>query len=235
MKRRNSLVLAVVCMTALIFSGCAGDDDSKSDKPTHIESVTIDAESREQDNVEELLQDGADNQGDAESSAQDEAGNQSQTSDNPDGVQADTELEEELAKYRQEREDNIQEVGGLVEGGSPDESNYTFDMSGIGLGQFDTREMTEGFAAARIYVTGTLGIKPSTKMEVYMCVDPRVLAIYEDEDKGVAAGYDNSNIFVCEYCDESNVWQYLILVRDGKGSAWKVIHHGSSYMTDSEE
>ena len=229
MKRKNILILAAACMTALIFSGCAGGDVSESDKPSHIESIPIDTESREQENTEELLQDGADNQGDAENSAQDEAGDQSQTSDDPDGVQTNTELEEELAKYRQEREDNIQEVGGLVEGGSPDESNYTFDMSGIGLGQFDTRETTEGFAAARIYVTDTLGIKPSTKMEVYMCVDPRVLAIYEDEDKGVAAGYDNSNIFVCEYCGEGNVWQYLILVRDGKGSQWMVIHNGSSY------
>ena len=229
MKRKNILILASVCMAALIFSGCAGGDGSESDKPSHTESIPIDTESRGQDNTEELLQDGADNQGDAENSAQNKAGNQSQISDNLDGVQADTELEEELARYRQEREDNIQEVGGLVEGGSPDESNYTFDMSGIGLSQFDTRETTEGFAAARIYVTGTLGIKPSTKMEVYMCVDPRVLTIYEDEDKGVAAGYDNSNIFVCEYCGEGNVWQYLILVRDGKGSQWKVIHNGSSY------
>ena len=134
-----------------------------------------------------------------------------------------------MARYRQEREDNIQEVNGLVESGSPDESNYTFDMSGIGLSQFDTREVAEGFATARIYVTDTLKVKPSTKMEVYMCVDPRILAIYEDEDKGVATGYDNSNIFVCEYCGEDNVWQYLILVRDGKDSKWKVIHNGSSY------
>ena len=229
MKRKNILILAAACMTALIFSGCVGGEGSESDKPSHTESIPIDTESKEQENTEELLQDGAENQGDAENSAQDEAGDQSQTSDDPDGVQTNTELEEELAKYRQEREDNIQEVGGLVEGGSPDESNYTFDMSGIGLGQFDTRETTEGFAAARIYVTDTLGIKPSTKMEVYMCVDPRVLAIYEDEDKGVAAGYDNSNIFVCEYCGEGNVWQYLILVRDGKGSQWMVIHNGSSY------
>ena len=229
MKRKYILILAATCMTALIFSGCAGGDGSKSDEPSHIESVPNDTESREQDNTEELLQDGADNRSEAENSAQDEAGDQSQPSDNPNGVQTDTGLEEELAKYRQEREDNIQEAGGLVEGGSPDESNYTFDMSGIGLRRFDTRETTEGFAAARIYVTDTLGIKPSTKMEVYMCVDPRILAIYEDEDKGVAAGYDNSNIFVCEYCGEGNVWQYLILVRDGKDSQWKVIHNGSSY------
>ena len=62
-----------------------------------------------------------------------------------------------------------------------------------------------------------------------ICPDPRVLAIYDDEDKGVAAGYDSSNIFVCEYCNGDGVWQYLILVRDGKSGAWSVIHDGSSY------
>lgn len=146
------------------------------------------------------------------------------------GEQSDIELEEELKRYRQEREDNIQESNGLVEGGSPDEDNYSFDMSGTFYsGQFDTREATEAYAAARIYVTDTLGIKPSTKMTTYMCIDPRILEIYEDEDKGVAAGYDNNNIFVCEYCNEEGVWKYLILVRDGKGSAWNVIHNGNSY------
>ena len=144
--------------------------------------------------------------------------------------QTDVELEEELKNYRQEREDMIQDADGLVEGGSPDEDNYTFDMSGLFYtSRFDTRETTEAYAAARIYVTDTLGIKPSTKMVTYMCIDPRVLAIDDDENKGVAAGYDSSNIFVCEYCNGNGVWQYLILVRDGKGSAWSVIHDGSSY------
>ena len=85
------------------------------------------------------------------------------------------------------------------------------------------------FRSARIYVTDSLGIEPDTKMVTYMCIDPRILNIYEDEDKGVAAGYDNNNIFVCEYCNEDGVWQYLILVREGKGSEWNVIHNGSSY------
>ena len=124
----------------------------------------------------------------------------------------------------------IQETNGLVEGGSPDEGNYSFDMSGsFYTSRFDTRETTEAYAAARIYVTDILGLKPSTKMVTYMCIDPRVLAIYDDENKGVAAGYDSSDIFICEYCNEDGVWQYLILVRDGKGGAWSVIHDGSSY------
>ena len=58
-----------------------------------------------------------------------------------------------------------------------------------------------------------------------------MIAIYEDEDKGVASGYDADNIFLCEFNDNGN-WQYLILVREGKGSEWEVLHHGSSYKTD---
>lgn len=145
-------------------------------------------------------------------------------------VQSDAELEEELKQYRKEREDLIQEANGLVEGGTPDEGKYSFDLSGAFYeSQFDTKELTEAYAAARIYVTDTLGITPGTKMAVYMCIDPRILAIYADEDKGVAAGYENSNIFVCEYCDESGVWKYLILTREGKGSAWNVIYDGDCY------
>ena len=158
---------------------------------------------------------------------------QTPTPENDEGSaeeQTDAQMEEELKKYRQEREDMIQEANGLVEGGSPDEDNYSFDMSGsFYTSRFDTRETMEAYAVARIYVTDTLELKPSTKMVTYMCIDPRVLAIYDEEDKGVAAGYDSSNIFVCEYCNEDGVWQYLILVRDGKGSAWSVIHDRSSY------
>lgn len=145
-------------------------------------------------------------------------------------VQTDDDLDEELKQYRKEREDLIQEANGLVEGGTPDEGKYSFDLSGAFYeSQFDTKELTEAYAAARVYVTDTLGIRPGTKMTTYMCIDPRILAIYDDEDKGVAAGYDNSNIFVCEYCDESGIWQYLILTREGKGSAWKVIYSGDRY------
>ena len=233
MKRKYIFIIAAVYMIAFVLSGCAGSDNPEPSKSSHLENIPfnteIDTENGEQGNTDAHPQDRADTQVNIEDSAQDETKDQSQTAGGASGALTDAELEEELARYRQEREDNIQEANGLIEGGSPDESNYTFDMSGIGLSQFDTRETTEGFAAARIYVTDTLGIKPSTKIEVYMCVDPRILAIYGDENKGVAAGYDNSNIFVCEYCGEGDVWQYLILVRDGKGSQWKVIHNGSRY------
>ena len=145
-------------------------------------------------------------------------------------VLTDAGLEEELNQYRREREELIRETNGLVEGGTPDEGKYSFDLSHTFYeSQFDTKELTEAYAVARVYVADTLGIEPGTKMVTYMCIDPRMLAIYDDEDKGVAAGYDNSDIFVCEYSDADGVWQYLILVREGKGSAWNVIYNGKHY------
>ena len=56
-------------------------------------------------------------------------------------------------------------------------------------------------------------------------------AIYDDEDKGVANSYDADNIFLCEY-SENGEWQYIILVREGKGRSGQYcfmeIHTNSS-------
>lgn len=222
MRNQKFLTAMVVCAMAMGLAGCAKESGNGSDAPVQIEASAMseEKESKEDANV-------PDTQIQGESQAQTPAPGNDEASVNG---QEDAELEEELKNYRKEREDMIQEANGLVEGGSPDEDNYSFDMSGsFYTSRFDTRETTEAYAAARVYVTDTLGIKPSTKMVTYMCIDPRVLAIYDDEDKGAAAGYDSSNIFVCEYCNGDGVWQYLILVRDGKGSAWSVIHDGSGY------
>lgn len=214
MKNKKLFTAMVVFVMVTGLAGCAKESGNEPDAPIQIESSVIG-------------EDASDTQ------IQGEFRMQTPIPENNEGSveeQTDAMLEEELRNYRQEREDMIQEADGLVEGGSPDEDNYSFDMSGsFYTSRFDTREITEAYAAARIYVTEILGFMPSTKMVIYMCIDPRVLAIYDDEDKGVAAGYDSSNIFVCEYCNGDGVWQYLILVRDGKGGAWSVIHDGSSY------
>ena len=222
MKNKKLFTAMVVFVMVTGLAGCAKESGNEPDAPIQIESSVL----REEMDSEE----------DADASdieIQGESQMQTPIPQNNEGSmeeRTDARLEEELKNYRQEREDMIQEANGLVEGGSPDEDNYSFDMSGsFYTSRFDTRETTEAYAAARIYVTDTLGLKPSTKMVTYMCIDPRILAIYDDEDKGVAAGYDSSNIFVCEYCNGDGVWQYLILVRDGKGGAWSVIHDGSSY------
>ena len=220
MRNKKFFTVMMVCAMVMGLAGCANESGNEPDAPKQIESSAIRDENKEDADV-------SDTQIQGESQVQTPA-----TENNEDTVvgQTDAELEKELKNYRQEREDMIQKANGLVEGGSPDEDNYSFDMSGtFYTSRFDTRETTEAYAAARIYVTDTLGIKPSTKMVTYMCIDPRVLEIYDDENKGVAAGYDSSNIFVCEYCNGDGIWQYLILVRDGKGSTWSVIHNGRSY------
>lgn len=213
--KKNFMAAAVfVMMTGL--TGCGEKEQKAAETPVQLEVQTPSSENQEET---------------ADTPVQEEVQtSSSEENENAAQGETDVELEGELERYRQEREDMIQEANGLVEGGSPEESNYSFDMSGSFYGsQFDTRETTEAYAAASAYITDELGVTPETKMKTYMCIDPRILAIYDEEDKGVAAGYENDNIFVCEYKNEEGTWQYLILVRDRKGSAWHVIHNGSSY------
>ena len=136
-------------------------------------------------------------------------------------------IEEELAAYRAEREKGVSISGGYTMIQSPREENYHYGIGSDHTSVFDSRELNKAFEAADAYVKDTLNLKS----EAWPCVDPRMNAIYEDEDKGVASGYDADNIFVCEYNDNGS-WQYLILVREGKGSDWEVLYHGSSYKTE---
>lgn len=143
----------------------------------------------------------------------------------------DKELEEALAAYRKERESMVAvKMGNGLKGyGAPDQEDYGIDDSGTKyLLEFDSRETAKAYETSENYIKETLGIQTETKVAAYMCVDPRMYKIYEDEDKGVAEGYKNDNIFITEYYD-GDLWQYLILVRDSKDDPWKVIHHGSSY------
>lgn len=146
-------------------------------------------------------------------------------------IDDDRELEETLAAYRKERETMVAtKMGNGLKGyGAPNPEDYGIDDNGTKyLLEFDSRETAKAYETSENYVKETLGVKTETKVVAYMCVDPRIYKIYEDEDKGVAKGYDNDDIFITEYYDGEN-WQYLILVRDSKGEPWNVIHHGSSY------
>lgn len=150
----------------------------------------------------------------------------------PSAVSEDyRELEDALATYRKERETMVAtKMGNGLKGyGAPNPEDYGIDDKGTKyLLEFDSREAAKAYETAEKYVKETLGIKIETKVAAYMCIDPRMYSIYEEEDKGVAKGYDNENIFISEYYD-GEVWQYLILVRDSKEDTWKVIHHGGSY------
>lgn len=138
------------------------------------------------------------------------------------------ELEKELAAYRADREKGVSSTGKEMLAILPSEDNYKYGVGDIGnMPKFDARELNEAYKVADDYVAGTLKLEG----QAWECIDPRMTAIYEDEDKGVANGYDADNIFLCEYNDNGK-WQYLILVREKKGSDWNVLYHGSSYKTE---
>lgn len=157
---------------------------------------------------------------------------QSETQESKDNEQndADAELDEKLAQYREKREDmtNVAMGNGVSGYGAPNAEDYGFQGTADYMNSLDSRERNEAFETAKKYVEEDLAISVETNAAVYACVDPRITEIYEAADKGVADGYAAENIFVCEYCD-NGIWQYLVLVRDGKDSGWSVIHHGSSY------
>lgn len=156
----------------------------------------------------------------------------SQTQSQPQSTPTAEELEKEMAAYRAEREKGESSDGKFQLAQDPSEENYKY---GIGSSnsytvRFDARELNEAYEVADHYVEKTLELES----EAWECIDPRMTAIYEDEDKGVANGYDADNIFLCEYNDHGT-WQYLILVREGKGSDWSVLYHGSSYKTEKND
>ena len=131
--RRNFLYGKKLFTTMVAFAmvmglaGCAKGSGNEPDAPIQIESSVI---REERENKEDA--DASDTQ------------MQALLPENNGGSvekQTDAQLEEELKNYRQEREDMIQETNGLVEGGSPDEDNYSFDMSGsFYTSRFDTRD-----------------------------------------------------------------------------------------------
>lgn len=136
-------------------------------------------------------------------------------------------LDESLLRYREEREKSNEKMpDGTVMVVEPNEDDYDIDFSGYEYmsSLFDTREKTEAFEAALKYLKDTYGIE-----KVYWCIDPRVYELYGNEEKGVADGYEDDNIFVAEYAGVDGEWNYLILVREGKGSEWKVVRDGKDY------
>lgn len=228
MKTRNFVVILCVAMV-MVLTACGNKEDKLSDGLVAVEQLPIETESQKQDEFSYEPT----NEPEMDTSDNDKVESAEQSGNNSDTKQeeADDELEDNLAKYRAEREKmtNVSLGSGVSGYGAPNAEDYGFssDESEYLL-QFDSRELSEAYETAKQYVTDTLEISVETKGTVYPCVDSRITEIYEADDKGVANGYESENIFVCEYCDEGN-WKYLILVREAKGEEWKVIHHGNSY------
>ena len=134
-------------------------------------------------------------------------------------------IDEALKKVRSTRKDSV--VAGYQMGSVADEKDYGLDTSnGKYMDQLDTMEYQKAIGAVIDYVKKELNLDENS---VWECIDPRVLKIYEDPDKGVAKGYKNENIWVGEYKEKNGTWKYIIAVRKAKGEPWKVIHHGDSY------
>lgn len=247
MKNKKFLV-GIICVMVIGLSACANEEDNTSEiqtlQPEPIateatgtdfkEAETQDTENHETKNKEQekpTMPDaqGNETQGDEEQKSEIQ---QSETQESKDNEQNDTdeELEKKLAQYREEREGmtNVAMGNGVSGYGAPNAENFGFQDTADYMQNLDSRELNRAFETAKRYVEDTLAISVETNAVVYACIDPRITEIYEATDKGVAAGYDAENIFVCEYYD-NGIWQYLILVRDGKDSDWSVIHHGSSY------
>ena len=130
-----------------------------------------------------------------------------------------------LKKVRSKRKTTI--VSGYQMMTAPDEENYGLDTTNRKyMAQLDTMEYQKAMEAVADYVKKELKLDEES---VYECIDPRVLKIYEDPDKGVAKGYKNENIWVGEYQEKDGTWKYIIAVRKAKEEPWKVIHHGDSY------
>jgi len=248
--RNKKFFPGMVCVIVMGLTACAGGEDDASEvqtlqpKQISIETASPDVQGTGEQDMESHetetrqsetgnnMQDKTDAQGTQDAESQETETQQPKTQDHmQDQNDMDGDLEERLARYRAEREGmtNVAMGNGVSGYGAPNAENYGFqaDMA-VYIQNFDSRELNKAYEAAKKYVTETLAISVETNAVVYSCVDPRITEIYEAEDKGVAAGYDSGNIFVCEYCD-NGTWQYLILVRDGKDSDWSVIHHGSSY------
>lgn len=144
--------------------------------------------------------------------------------------QKETELDKILAERRKYAKENTKAEAG---GGSTSISMTDGDIPGQSKNRPDfIYEFTDKFFVfISDYLKTELNIpEPSLGYYIAQCMDPRMNAIYDDSDKGVASGYDNDNIIVMEYeTAKENVYSYLIVVRDNKDSQWKIIYDGSNY------
>lgn len=143
--------------------------------------------------------------------------------------QMDAELDKILASLRKSRKEGYSSENGV---------DISIAPSGLGVpGQSENIPNISGideefFRMIYDYLENELKIpkRSGYGYDISSSLDPRINAIYDAEDKGVAQGYDNENIYLLEYETEvDDVYSHLIIVRDSNDSPWKVIHQGNSY------
>ena len=218
MKNSQVKLVAAGMLVLALMTGCGSSDNNTNDNNINEGSNNI---------ISTDIGNGDHNVGEQESRTNTEA-EQKEESSQSQNTEATDDVEEELAAYRADREKGVSTLGNYMMVAAPNEENYHYGVGDSSYtSRFDSKELNKAFDVANAYIKGTLNLESP----LWACIDPRMTAIYEDEDKGVASGYDADNIFLCEYNDNGN-WQYLILVREGKGSDWEVLYHGDSYKTD---
>lgn len=142
--------------------------------------------------------------------------------------QKNTELDKALAKMRKKYKKSLVVKNGTMYSSSDDGSRLPGQSKNIP--DIDLNE--EFFAFVENYLENELKIPKNAEKGyiVQRSRDPRMNAIYDDNDKGVAKGYDNNNIVIMEYeTEKEDVYSNLIIVRDSNKGPWKVIHNGNSY------
>lgn len=138
--------------------------------------------------------------------------------------QKDDEINKELAELREIRKKSYKEDSMGSYSGT---TKMKGDLIDIPVSDDEIEKIRE---VSENYVRNTLNIAEKSGLEgPTACIDNRMLKIYEDEDKGVAKGCDNENIWVDEYEYEQGKYKYLIIAKKDKDNHWKVIHDGLSY------
>lgn len=146
--------------------------------------------------------------------------------------QKDSELDKKIAAMREFRKNNQKSENGSM----TEISEVDTDLPGQTKNKpnFDDEEIRKITEASADYLSKKFDInkndfEKTKQINASTCIDPRINAIYDDDNKGVAEGYENENISVEEYEDKDGTYKYLILVKDRETGEWSVIHDGESY------
>lgn len=146
--------------------------------------------------------------------------------------QKDSELDKKIAAMREFRKKNQKSANGSM----TEISEVDTDLPGQTKNrpEFDEEEIRKATETSAEYLSKKFNIdkndfEKTKQINASACIDPRVNAIYDDDNKGVAEGYENENIYVEEYEDTDGNYKYLILVKSDATGEWKVIHDGDSY------
>lgn len=147
--------------------------------------------------------------------------------------QQDVELDLQIAQMRKFNKENVEL---FADGTSISFGNNGTDLLGYSENVPDFSNYSEN---EKLQITNTVidYLEKVLKMpksdigyDINFCIDPRILAIYDNEDKGVLDGYENENICIYEYeTEKEDVYSYLFLARYSKDEDFKVVHAGDSY------